>query len=156
MERSKKLAKDGLVSMGFKIIYLAPPTPRLTRMKGRKSWISSGSNDPFGFDVIAVNDNLWYCIQATEEGHASERRKKVDLKFPVQPPNTMVMVWEYIFSGKTYRVNIYRRKNVGNWFKMKLKEPTKSELLDLSFKKNIWVPVIKRVNNKNQSNKEEG
>ncbi len=133
MERSKKLARDGLVELGFSVMYLAPPTPRPTRRRGHRGFISAGSNDPFGFDAIAVSDAMWHGVQATEEGHASDRRHKVDVGFPTQPPNTLVDVWEYIFRRDekdarklVYRINLSRRFNLGTrdapaleWFLLK-------------------------------------
>lgn len=143
MERSKKLARDDLIELGFTNIYLAPPTPRPTRRKGHRGFISAGSNDPFGFDAIAANWNLWHGVQATEEGHAADRRGKVDKGFLEQPPNTIVDVWEYIFRKDEndkrkviYRMNLSRRFNMGTadapvlqWFLLK---------------KGVWRPVAVR------------
>ncbi len=86
-----------------------------------------------GFDAIAVSEDIWHGVQATEEGHASDRRHKVDVGFPTQPPNTVVDVWEYIFRRDekdarklVYRINLSRRFNLGTrdapaleWFLLK-------------------------------------
>jgi|ACXJ01.1.fsa_nt_gi hypothetical protein len=143
MERSKKLARDDLAELGFSTIYLAPPTPRPTRRKGHKGFISAGSNDPFGFDAIAVNWNLWHGVQATEEGHAADRRGKVDKGFPEHPPNTIVDVWEYIFRKDendkrkvVYRMNLSRRFNIGT-----VEAPVLQWFL---LKKGVWRPVTVR------------
>ena len=143
MERSKKLARDGLIELGFMDIYLAPPTPRPTRKKGHKGFVSAGSNDPFGFDAIAASWKVWYGVQATEEGHGADRRGKVDKGLPVQPPNTIVDVWEYVFKKDEndkrkiiYRINLSRRFNVGT-----IDAPVLKWFL---LKKGVWRPVAVR------------
>ena len=143
MERSKKLARDDLIELGFTDIYLAPPTPRPTRKKGHRGFVSAGSNDPFGFDAIAASWKMWYGVQATEEGHGADRRGKVDKGLPRQPPNTIVDVWEYVFRKDEndkrkviYRINLSRRFNVGT-----VDAPVLKWFL---LKKGVWRPVAVR------------
>lgn len=128
MERSKKLALEDLIKMGYKTVYAPPPTPRRVRMAGNKRGWVSHTNDPFeSFDVLAVDDYRWHCVQATEGGHAAERRDKIDKNYLAQPPSTLIDVWEYVFKGRKRRTNIYRRVAVGKW---------------LRFKNGKWIPVV--------------
>lgn len=162
MEKSKRMARDALIEMGFeeRDMYLAPPTskPKFKRgakkQTGRHSYFSAGSNDPFGFDVLASHDLFSYNVQATAGGHGSDRRRKVDKRCVHQKVNDVVDVWNYIFKdGELDHINVFRRRDVGVWFQLrKVKIPTRRELIDLSLerivimvgneRKELMVPVF--------------
>lgn len=94
MELSSRLAVEDLKKMGYTVMDVSENSSR----KFRNRYISR-TNDRFScFDVVAVDDRGWILIQSTAGtgGHASHRRKKVDENFPVSPPNTRILVWEYI------------------------------------------------------------